>query len=49
VDTWSTEEPLPTPRHGLGSAVLDDALYIIGGGTSAGLSTSTAVEVFRND
>jgi N-acetylneuraminic acid mutarotase len=49
VDSWTTAEPLPTPRHGLGSAVLDGALYIIGGGTSAGLSTSTAVELFQSD
>ncbi|HEY3057402.1 MAG TPA: kelch repeat-containing protein [Chloroflexota bacterium] len=49
LDAWTSAENLPTSRHGLGSAVLDATLYVIGGGTSAGLSTSTTVEAFRDE
>ncbi len=30
-DTWSTAEPMPTPRHGQGMAVVDGTLYAVGG------------------
>ena len=49
LDAWSTVEALPTSRHGLGSAVVDGTLYVIGGGTSAGLSASTIVEAYRDE
>ncbi len=31
TDTWSTGAPMPTPRHALGVAVVNDLLYAIGG------------------
>lgn len=31
TDTWSTATSMPTARYMLGAAVLDDALYVIGG------------------
>ena len=50
---WPTAGPrgadLPTPRHGLASAVLGDRWYVIGGGTRAGaltfISLTARVEV----
>jgi len=30
-ETWSTAAPMPTPRHGLGVAVVDGVLYAYGG------------------
>jgi N-acetylneuraminic acid mutarotase len=31
TDTWSTGNPMPTARYGLGVAIIDDVLYAIGG------------------
>jgi hypothetical protein len=36
---------MPTPRHGLGAAVVGDHLYVIGGGPKPGASASAAVEI----
>jgi hypothetical protein len=36
--------PLPTPRHGLGAAVVADRLYAVAGGTEPGFSLSSTVE-----
>jgi hypothetical protein len=47
TNTWTAAPSLPTPRHGLGLAVLDDRLYAIAGGPTAGLSTTQLVEVFH--
>ena len=50
-DSWSTLPPLPTPRHGLASAVVDDQWYIIGGAEKPSaltlVSTSDQVEVYQ--
>ena len=35
-NTWTREPNLPTPRHGLGAAVVGDRWYIVGGATSSG-------------
>jgi len=43
---WSTAEPLPTPRHGIGAAPLGDRISVPGGGTVQGFSTSTVHELF---
>jgi N-acetylneuraminic acid mutarotase len=31
TDTWSTRAPMPTARSGVGAAVVDDKIYVIGG------------------
>ena len=33
VDVWTIGTPLPTPRRSLGVTVVDDRIYVIGGGT----------------
>ena len=43
-DTWSTAQPMPTARHGLGAAVVGDTIYVIGGGETSGVSVSGANE-----
>jgi hypothetical protein len=43
---WESDEPMPTPRHGIGAAVLGTRIAIPGGGTSQGFSTSVVHEVF---
>jgi hypothetical protein len=35
---------MTTARHGLGAAVIDDTLYVLGGGPVAGLTVSSANE-----
>jgi hypothetical protein len=47
---WTALADLPTPRHGLASAVVSGRWYVIGGGTRAGaltfISLTDLVEVF---
>jgi len=45
-DRWSTMTPMPTARHGLGSAVVDQRLYVISGGPAPGGSFSSVNEMF---
>lgn len=40
TDTWRAAPNLPTPRHGLAVQGAGNALYVIGGGPTAGLSVS---------
>ena len=48
TDSWSTLAPLPTPRHGFGAAVFDNAVYTPGGApTNGGNQQSDVNEVFR--
>ena len=51
TDRWTAGTDLPTPRHGLASAVLGERWYVIGGGTRAGaltfISLTARVEVLR--
>jgi hypothetical protein len=47
TDTWSTLKLLPTPRHGFGAAVFDDAVYTPGGApVNGGSQQSDVNEVF---
>jgi hypothetical protein len=41
---WLPMAPMPTPRHGLGAAVVADRLYTVAGGPEPGFSVSSAVE-----
>ena len=43
--TWWRGPDLPTPRHGLGVAVVKDALYACAGGTAIGTSVTATCEV----
>jgi len=46
TDQWQTLPPMPTARHGLGAAVVDGTIYVIGGGPTPGLSVTGANEAF---
>ncbi len=43
---WTEQAPMPTPRHGLGSAVVQGRLYTVSGGPKPGARYSNVVEVF---
>ena len=46
-DAWTSAPPMPTPRHGLGAVVLDNAIWLVGGATKpSGVDTSAVVESF---
>jgi len=45
TDTWSTLEPMPTPRHGMGAAVSGDRLYVPGGADTQGFGAVATHEV----
>jgi hypothetical protein len=48
ADAWEQVSEMPTPRHGLGGVVLDDAIYLVGGATQpSGVGTSAVVERFK--
>lgn len=49
LDEWITSSPLPTSRHGLAVVAVDDAVFVIAGGETPGLSVSGFVEVFERD
>jgi hypothetical protein len=46
TNEWEPFEPMPTGRHGVGSAVLDDGVHLPGGADIAGFGASDAHEVF---
>jgi hypothetical protein len=50
IARWTALASLPTPRHGLGSAVVSGRWHVIGGGARAGaltfISLTDLVEVF---
>jgi N-acetylneuraminic acid mutarotase len=45
-DTWQAMAPMPTGRHGLGSAVVQGRIHALGGGPTPGGSFSDLNEVF---
>ncbi|MGE0645510.1 MAG: kelch repeat-containing protein [Nitrospira sp.] len=45
-DTWERLAPMPTARHGLGSAVVRGHIYVISGGPTPGGSFSDLNQVF---
>jgi N-acetylneuraminic acid mutarotase len=47
VDAWHALPPMPTARHGLGAAVIGDAIHVLSGGPDPGFAFSTAHEVLR--
>jgi hypothetical protein len=42
-DTWASYAPMPTPRHGLGAALVGDTIYVAGGGAIMGGGVQSAV------
>ena len=47
TNKWFVETPMPTARHGLGAASVDNRIYVLGGGPQPGLSVSNANEIFH--
>jgi hypothetical protein len=45
-EAWQLMAPLPTSRHGLGSAVVRGRIYLLSGGPTPGGSFSDVNEVF---
>jgi hypothetical protein len=45
-DAWLAMAPMPTARHGLGSAVIDGRIHVISGGPTPGGSFSNLNEVY---
>jgi hypothetical protein len=43
TDRWEAYAPMPTPRHGLGAAVVGGAIHVAGGGPIVGGSVQSAV------
>lgn len=47
TDAWTSETPMPTPRHGLGAVAVGDSIFLIGGAKKpSGSETSDIVESF---
>ena len=46
TNTWSTAEPMRTPRHGTQAVTVDNVLYAIGGGTQQGFGATAVNEAF---
>jgi hypothetical protein len=46
TNAWRQFAPLPTPRPGLGAAVVAHRLYVIAGGPTPGGAASSVVEIF---
>jgi N-acetylneuraminic acid mutarotase len=46
ADRWSTFEPMRTPRHGMGAAVVEGTLYVPGGATVMAFGATATVEAF---
>ena len=44
TDTWCKVSPMLTPRRGLGAAILDGILYVVGG--SDGIAAVNQVNLF---
>jgi 2-polyprenyl-6-methoxyphenol hydroxylase-like FAD-dependent oxidoreductase len=42
-DAWELYAPMTTPRHGLGAALVGDAIHVAGGGPVMGGGVQSAV------
>ena len=47
ANTWRTDESMPTARHGTFPLRFQNRLFVIGGGTTSGFSSSDVVEIFQ--
>ena len=43
---WIAKEPMPTPRHGIGAAVIGSRVYVPAGGTEPGFAASAVNEAY---
>ena len=46
LDAWISLPPMPTPRHGIGAALVESSVYIPGGASNQGLGVTNAHEAF---
>jgi hypothetical protein len=46
TDTWESRTAMPTPRHGIGAAVVGENIYIPGGATLQGFGVTGVNEVY---
>ncbi len=46
TDSWTSETPMTTPRHGIGAAVVGGFIYVPGGATTQGFGVTDSHEVF---
>jgi N-acetylneuraminic acid mutarotase len=46
ANAWQLGTPMPTARHGIFPLVIGGRIYVAGGGTQAGSSTSSVLEVY---
>jgi glucose/arabinose dehydrogenase len=47
TNKWSTEQPMPTSRHGMSYASNNNRMFLIGGGPKPGMSVTGVNEIFR--
>ncbi|MEM4284536.1 MAG: kelch repeat-containing protein [Candidatus Caldarchaeum sp.] len=47
TNSWESQPPMPTPRHGIAAAVWNERIHIPGGGTMQGFSISSVHEVYH--
>lgn len=46
---WRSRPPMPTPRHGIGAAAINNIIYIPGGGPVQGFGVTDVNEAFVSD
>jgi len=47
TNTWTVLDPMPNPKHGVGGAVWDGALYLCGGASTEGFGAIAATDILR--
>jgi hypothetical protein len=43
---WIAKEPMRTPRHGIGAAVVGNRIFVPGGGTQPGYAATNVNEAY---
>ena len=46
TNTWRSLSPMPTPRHGIWASVIDNNIFVPGGGLVSGIGPTNVNEVF---
>ena len=47
TDSWTSLDPMPIPRHGIGAATVDGLIYVPGGALIAGFDATDVHDVLR--